>query len=402
MRVASIEIRYLRILDSVSVEFSPGVNLVVGPNGSGKSSLLEAVHILGAGRSFRSHRLRDVVTHEKSSLRIVGRTIGSDGISETTGLEHTSEGLRIRRGGVDIRAASDLASFLPTVTITPDSHRLITDGADLRRRIVDRLLFHVEPTYLNHHRRYRRGPRRSNPARGPRAGGGADLRRRIVDRLLFHVDPTYLNHHRRYRRALRQRNAAIRSGAGISVLGGWHLELAEAGELLTEQRVRYLGRALPTMNEVVGALVGKPVDIQFYRGWDSELSLAQACECSLTDDRVRGHTLAGPHRADLRLTIGGRPLRHSLSRGEAKLFVTAVAVAQVLDLTSVLGYPPVVLVDDIASELDSDSRSRCLAELNATGAQLFLTAVSDVGMQTSDVEGARLFHVERGHVRQVV
>ena len=264
MRVASIEIRHLRVLDRISLEFSPRVNVLVGPNGSGKTSLLEAVHILGSGRSFRSHRLRDVVTHEKSALRIVGRTIGLDGISETTGIEQTSEGLRIRRGGVDIRAASELATFLPTVTVTPDSHRLITDGSDLRRRIVDRLLFHVEPTYLKHHRRYRR--------------------------------------------ALRQRNAAIRCGAGVSDLGGWNVELAEAGELLTEQRVRYLDRGLRTMNEVVGGLVEKPVDIRFYRGWDSDLSLAQACECSLMGDRMRGHTQAGPHRADLRFTIGGRPL----------------------------------------------------------------------------------------------
>ena len=358
MRVASIEIRHVRILDRTGLEFSPRVNLVVGPNGSGKSSLLEAIHILGSGRSFRSHRLRDVVSHGESTLRIVGRTIGSDGISETTGIEHTSEGLRIRRGGADIRAASELAALLPTVTVTPDSHRLITDGADLRRRIVDRLLFHVEPTYLKHYRRYRR--------------------------------------------ALRQRNAAIRGSAGVTDLGGWDVELAEAGELLTEQRIEYLGGALQTMNEVVGALVGKPVDIQFYRGWDSDLSLAQACEHLLTVDRQRGHTQAGPHRADLRFTIDGRPLRHSLSRGEAKLFVTAVAIAQVLDLASILGYPPVVLVDDIASELDSDSRVRCLAELNATGAQLFLTAVPDVGVGRSDVEAGRLFHVERGCIREVI
>ena len=358
MRVASIEIRHLRILDRVRLECAPGVNLVVGPNGSGKSSLLEAVHILGSGRSFRSHRLRDVVAHGSSDLRIVGRTIGSDGNSETTGIEHTSEGLRIRRGGMDIRAGSELAALLPMVTVTPDSHRLITDGTDLRRRIVDRLLFHVEPTYLKHHRRYRR--------------------------------------------ALRQRNAALRGGAGISDLGAWDVELAEAGEALSEQRARYLGRALRTMNEVVGALVGKPADIQFYRGWDPDLSLMQACERSLTDDRLRGHTQVGPHRADLRFTICGRPLRHLLSRGEAKLFVTAVAVAQVLDLASVLGYPPVVLVDDIASELDSNSRGRCLAELKATGAQLFLTAVPDTGMGTNDMEAERLFHVERGHIRQVV
>ncbi len=358
MRVASIDIRHLRVLERIGLEFCPRANLVVGPNGSGKSSLLEAVHILGSGRSFRSHRLRDVVTHGQSTLRIVGRTIGPDGALETTGVERTSEGLRIRRGGVDVRAASELAASLPTVTVTPDSHRLITDGADLRRRIVDRLLFHVEPTYLRNHRRYRR--------------------------------------------ALRQRNAAIRRCAGAGDLSGWDAELTEAGQLLTEQRARYLGRALETMRDTVGALVGKPVDIQFYQGWDPDLSLAQACECSLTEDRMRGHTQAGPHRADLRFTVGGQPLRHSLSRGEAKLFVTAVAVAQVLDLASVLGQPPVVLVDDIASELDSDSRGRCLAQLSATGAQLFLTAVPDAGMERSGVEAERLFHVERGHVRQVI
>ena len=358
MRVAAIEIRHLRVLDGIDVEFSPRVNLLVGSNGSGKTSLLEAVHIMGSGRSFRSHRLRDVVSHGKAGLRIVGRTVGHDGITETIGIEHAPQGLRIRRGGVDIKAASELASFLPTVTVTPESYRLITDGADLRRRIVDRLLFHVEPVYLKHHQRYRR--------------------------------------------ALRQRNAAIRSGATDSELGGWDVELAEAGEQLTQKRVRYLDRALRTMNECIGKLVQKPVDIEFYRGWDSDMTLMRACECLLTSDRLRGYTQAGPHRADLRFTIDGRPLQHSLSRGETKLFVTAVAVAQVRDLASILGYPPVVLVDDLASELDSDGRSRCLAELNATGAQLFLTAVPGCGLDKGDIEAEGWFHVEQGQVRQVL
>lgn len=358
MHVAAIEVRNLRILDGIDIEFSPKVNLLVGSNGSGKSSLLEAVHIMGSGRSFRSHRLRDVVTHGKTSLRIVGRTMTHDGITETTGVEHTPDGLRIRRGGVDIRAASELVAFLPSVIVTPDSYRLVTDGADLRRRIIDRLLFHVEPTYLQHHQRYRR--------------------------------------------ALRQRNAAIRGGACENGLGGWNAELAEAGEKLTEQRVRYLDRALPTMTEIVGKLVGMSVEIQFYRGWNSETSLIRACEHLLTSDRLRGYTQAGPHRADLRFTIGGRPLQHSLSRGETKLFVTAVAVAQVRDLTSILGYPPVVLVDDLASELDPDSRNRCLAELNATRAQLFLTAVPEYGLDGGDMKAGRLFHVEQGQIRQVL
>ena len=358
MHVAAIEIRSLRILESIKIEFSPGINLLVGSNGSGKSSLLEAVHILGSGRSFRSHRLRDVITHGESCLHVVGRTLGHDGGTETIGIEHSPDGLRIRRGGVVVKASSELAALLPTVTVTPDTYRLVTDGADLRRRIIDRLLFHVEPAYLDHYQRYRR--------------------------------------------ALRQRNAAIRGGLDDEALGGWDAELATAGEQLTAQRVRYLERALPAMKDIVARLVGMPIDIRFYRGWDSAISLAQACECSLTTDRLRGYTQAGPHRADLRFTIDGRPLQHSLSRGETKLFVTAVSVAQVRDLASILGYPPVVLIDDLASELDPDSRVRCLAELSATGAQLFLTAVPGHGLDGDDIEPGRLFHVEQGRIIEVV
>ena len=358
MRVAAIEVQHLRILEGIAIEFSPGVNLLVGPNGSGKSSLLEAIHILGSGRSFRSHRLRDVITRGRSSLRIVGKMVADDGATSTIGIEHSGDGLRIRRDGADVRASSQLATYLPTVTLTPDTSRLVTDGADLRRKIVDRLLFHVEPRYLEHYQRYRR--------------------------------------------VLSQRNAAIRGQVADGHLSGWDAELALAGEQLTALRVGYLDRALPTMQHVVGKLVGMPIDIGFFRGWDAAVSLRQACEHLLTSDRQRGFTQAGPHRADLRFTVDGRPLQHSLSRGETKLFVTALLVAQAQDLASVLGSPPVVLVDDLASELDSDSRNRCIQVLKATDAQLFLTAVPEHGLERSDFEVGSLFHVEQGHVAVVV
>ena len=291
-------------------------------------------------------------------MRVVGRTVRHEGSVETIGLEHSSMGTKVRRGGVEVRTSSELAVSLPTVMVSPDTLRLVTDGADLRRRIIDRLLFHVEPTYLGHYSRYRR--------------------------------------------ALRQRNAAIRGNVVGLELDGWDEELAVAGEQLTEQRVRYLDRALPMMKASVANLVGAPIDIRFHRGWDATLTLKQACEHLLTSDRRRGYTQAGPHRADLRFTINDRPLQHALSRGETKLFVTAVLVAQVRDLTATLGYPPVVLVDDLASELDLDSRSRCLAELEATGAQLFLTSLSAHGLDGSGIEAGRRFHVEQGRIVEVL
>ena len=358
MRVAAIEVESLRILEGIALDFSPGVNLFVGPNGSGKTSLLEAIHILGSGRSFRSHRLRDVITRGVSTMRIVGRTLADDGVTSTVGVEYSGDGLRIRRGGADVRASSELATFLPTVTLTPDTYRFVTDGADLRRKIVDRLLFHVEPRYLEYHQRYRR--------------------------------------------VLSQRNAAIRGEVAGQHLDGWDAELAAVGEQLTALRAGYLDRALPAMQDTVGELVGKPIDIRFHRGWDPAVSLKQACEHSLASDRQRGFTQSGPHRADLRFTVHGRPLQHSLSRGETKLFVTAVLVAQAQDLASALGSPPVVLVDDLASELDADSRSRCLAALGATASQIFLTAVPEHGLERGDLEEARLFHVEQGNIDAVV
>ena len=358
MHVAALEVRSLRILADVKADFSPGLNLIVGPNGSGKSSLLEAVHILGSGRSFRSHRLRDIVAHGETSLRVVGRVAGSDGATCTIGVEHTSAGSRLRRNGADVKVTSELAASLPSVIVTPDSYRLITDGADLRRRIIDRLLFHVEPGYLEHYQRYRR--------------------------------------------ALRQRNAAIRGGVPEEEFSGWDTELAAAGEQLTELRIRYLERALPGMEDTVARLVDMSIGIRFHRGWDSTVSLKQAYARSLASDRLRGYTQAGPHRADLRFAVDGHPAQHTLSRGETKLFVTAVSVAQVRDLAATLGYSPVVLVDDLASELDAEGSSRCLAELKATGAQLFLTVIPGHEPAGGEFEAARAFHVERGCLAEVV
>ncbi|WP_025770151.1 DNA replication/repair protein RecF [Thioalkalivibrio sp. HK1] len=355
MRVVSLEVGNLRIIADISIEPSPALNLISGPNGSGKSSLLEALHILGSGRSFRSHRLRDVVRRESDSLRVVGRTLGDDGLVDVTGIEYSRDGLRIRRGGNTLKAASDLARTLPIVAVTPDSYRLVTDGADIRRRIIDRLLFHMEPSSLGVHQRYRK--------------------------------------------ALRQRNAAIRGDPASQGLSGWSKELAIAGSELTEIRMRHAERILPLMVDNVSRFVGRRMKIRFYPGWDSAISLEDAYERTLAADRMRGYTALGPHRADLKFSIDGHSVRQTLSRGETKLFVMAIAVTQVHDIAESVGSPPMVLVDDLASELDIAGRNRCLGELRETGAQLFLTEIpgSDplaVGQDSS----ARVFHVKHGQV----
>ncbi|MBF2760810.1 MAG: DNA replication/repair protein RecF [Ectothiorhodospiraceae bacterium AqS1] len=355
MRVVSLDVDNLRILADISIEPSPTLNLVSGPNGSGKSSLLEALHILGSGRSFRSHRLRDVVRRECDSLRVVGRTSSDDGLVDITGIEYSSAGLRIRRAGNALKAASELARILPMVAITPDSYRLVSDGADIRRRIIDRLLFHMEPSSLAVHQRYRK--------------------------------------------ALRQRNAALRGDISAEGLDGWSKESARAGSELTEIRMRHAERILPLMVDNVARFVGRRMGIRFYPGWDFDTPLEDAYEKTLAGDRMRGYTALGPHRADLKFTIDGGSVRQTLSRGETKLFVMAIALTQVRDIAESVGSPPVVLVDDLASELDIDGRNRCLGELRESGAQIFLTEIP--GSDPLAVErdsSASVFHVKHGRI----
>ena len=358
MRLRRLEMRDIRVLQRVTLEPAQGFNLLVGPNGSGKTSVLEAVYLLGSGRSFRTRPVREVIARGQAELYVFGEVRLEDGRLETLGIEKGSLESRIRVSGESVRAASTLARTLPLVLLTPDTQRLLTDGADLRRRVVDWALFHVEPAYHE---------------------------------LLQH-----------YRRAVRQRNQALREGASPSRLAPWTREVAEFGSRLHDHRARYLGNVLQDVGETVESVLGARVEITYEPGWTAERLLADALAASLTEDRARGFTGVGPHRADLVFTVGGRPAQHVLSRGESKLFVASVMLGQVRYLAGRCGKLPIALVDDLASELDTASRTRFLEAVRATGAQAFLTALTeDAVVLPSGTENA-LFHVERGGVTKMV
>jgi DNA replication and repair protein RecF len=358
MRLGQLEVRNIRILAELDCAPGDRLNVFVGANGSGKTSILESIHILASGRSFRTHRLTELITRGEAWLRARGEIHSEDGAVTSVGVEKGAEGLRIRMAGEAVGSASDLARQLPLVVITPDSQRLLTDGAELRRQLMDWALFHVEPGYLN-----------------------------VLQR---------------YRRALRQRNAALRDGAGPGALSAWDAELAEAGESLHGQRDRFLAGILPVYAETLQELIPMTVDIGYRAGWDSTIGLREALAISTATDRSRGFTGVGPHRADLRFRLDGAAASQLLSRGEGKLFVVGLVLAQARFLNDSQGRRPLVLVDDLASELDEDSRGRFFAELQALGAQSFVTTVSQDLVETAVREGSRVFHVERGKPLKMV
>lgn len=357
MQLTELSINRVRCLRQVELTPGPGLNLVVGANGSGKSSCLEAIYLLGLGRSFRSRSVREVVTFGEQDLLVQGRVKNPAGEIYSLGIERGSRS-RIRIAGEEAATASQLARHLPILLITPESQRLLTDGTRLRRRLLDWALFHVEPSYFGFYQRYRQ--------------------------------------------ALRQRNASLRQASDGKTIAAWGEELQLSGSLLHEMRQRYVNEAGETLNDLVGALLGRPIDISYYAGWDTERSLAAVLSASEMTDRNRGYTGCGPHRADLRFKVGGAPVQNVLSRGESKLFIAAVLLAQTAHVMRRTDSTPVVIIDDLASELDVTNRQRLLTVIRDVGAQTFLTALTGDVLSLDSWQHQKVFHVEQGLLEEMV
>jgi DNA replication and repair protein RecF len=346
-----VRITDLRCLIEVELALDPTRNYLYGANGAGKTSVLEAIFLLGRGRSFRTRQIRRLVRHGRPGLAVYGEV---------------EEGERLRRIGVGFRegrlekkidgepaaGTAALVEILPVHTIDPSVHDLIQ--------------------------------------------GGPSERRRFLDWGVFHVEHGYLDAWRRYRRVLGQRNAVLKKGGRPSELATWTAALAEAGELVDQQRASYVGHLQPELAERGAAILGRPLTFVYHRGWPADVPFAAALGAGESRDRVLGNTELGPHRADLEILQDAEPVHGQASRGQQKLAAASLILAQVNVFGRIRGRS-VLLVDDPAAELDGSALERLLTALDTVSAQLILTGLST--SQLAPRPGSAVFHVERGEVR---
>ncbi|MEJ7746406.1 MAG: DNA replication/repair protein RecF [Luteimonas sp.] len=357
-----MEVRNLRLLAPTTLLPSPGLNLITGPNGAGKTSLLEALHLLAYGRSFRG-RVRDgLIRTGADAIEVFAKwTEGESGLARKAGLRHSGQRWEGRLDGQAVAQLGDLCAALAAVTFEPGSHALVSGGGESRRRFMDWGLFHVEPDFF----------------------------------------PLW----RRYARALKQRNALLKARhRDPDQLDVWDVELADAGEPLGRHRQAYL-EALQTQLEAVAAdflpSLGAAA-FAYQPGWRrDELSLADALLLARERDWATGFTSVGPHRADWRVDYSERPGREVLSRGQAKLTALTCLLVQAEHFAVRRGEWPVILLDDLGSELDQAHQSRVLRYLQAGQAQVFLTGTEAPAALLPLAPDSMLFHVEHGRVQQV-
>ena len=233
--------------------------------------------------------------------------------------------------------------------------------------------------------------------------GGPAYRRHFLDWALFHVEPQYRSQWQCYSRALRQRNAALKSRVPAPQIAAWDGELTLAAQELDRMRRAYLGDLEPYVQwELETLLPGCSVSLRYDSGWTRDIEFEAVLRRNLTKDQVRGYTQSGPHRADISITVDGRPVQATLSRGQQKTLVVAFLLGQAKLQQAVNAPRGAFLLDDLGSELDAEHQARILSCLREVGSQVFVTAIE---FHTPDLAGWRLekrFHVEHGVVREMV
>lgn len=351
-----IEIKCVRNLAALELSFAGGATALFGANGSGKTSFLEAVHLLGVGRSFRTHQSKPVIQHDAASCRVVGR-MNRAGRPFVMGIEKHRDGqVRARVDGEPIPSLSELAQQLPLVLLDTDGLTLLT---------------------------------------GPPEG-----RRRLLDGTLFHVEHAFLGLWKRYAHSLRQRNSGLRHGI-LASDKAWRQELADTGERLTQVRLSVVERYAEKLKQLAIAISPDlaEVEMAFRAGWDRRESLHAALEKSAQSDAAQGFTQVGPHRADLRFSAGGRgAAAEVLSRGQMKLLLVALKLAQGQIIEETCSVQPLYLIDDLPAELDESHCASVCAQLRG-GRQVIMTAVDRASLERAwGDEPMNLFHVEQGRV----
>lgn len=361
MFLANLQVSDFRNIADIHIELGPGINLFVGDNGAGKTALLEAIYLLGRGRSFRTPQSKLLIRKNESQLLVRADAIGDMSTHSLARSKGVGGENQTKIDGEHVNKQSRYAELLPLQTLLPGIADLVLDGPGIRREFVDWGLFHVEHSYLESARRYRK--------------------------------------------ALVQRAAWLKSAITEDIrTDPWATGLVANGVSINDWRLQFttgLNSDVQQTLKSLGADFGCELKYQD-AGFGSAISAWEHLQASFDRDKRYATTHHGPHRADIEIQMDGVAAKTVASRGQAKVLASALMLGYAKQLRQRRGIQPILLMDDFGAELDSAHRERFFLELRALGCQVIATS-TDTAEQllgTTVVGDAHVFHVEQGKVER--
>lgn len=355
MSLDKLDIYSLRNIQKASILPCKGINLIIGENGSGKSSLLEAIFLLGRARSFRSAHIKQVIQFDQQELIISGQSAQKNGSIYHLGILSNGKGCSIRINQENVHK-SDLAHSLPLLLVHPKSYKLIDSGPQLRRE--------------------------------------------FLDWGVFNDNQIFIASWRNFKKALKQRNSLLKAKQ-LDQMDVWNTELGHYGAIVTEFRKEYLAKLEPLFVEICHYFLGViTIELKFQCGWDDSLAYKAVLANELQKDLRYGYTHSGTHRDDFSVLLDGRKAKDFVSRGQLKILMLALKLAQIKLINSGHSNDVCVLIDDLTAELDDLNKTKLLSYLSKLNCQVFMTTteLSNFG-NLSFLTDYKVFHVEHGIIK---
>jgi len=361
MAIKSLKVENIRNLRAVQFTPSSRVNLLYGANGSGKTSVLEAINFLGLAKSFRTRKFSYLVSHGQVEAMVFAQMQqGSGQALEPLGVSRdTAANVTIRHNGSNIDI-SQLASLVPLLVINTDTFQILE--------------------------------------------GSPSVRRQFIDWGCFHAEQSYIQAWRSFKRVLQQRNSLLKCGKiDPQIRRVWDAEFVRSAQQITEIRQRYIAQLLPDFLAISQRLMGEAdLTLTFSPGWDQKRPLDELLDEQLQRDIKQGYTAAGPQRADMRIKIDGVSAAERLSRGQKKLVVSALKLAQGTLYNRHASDGCIYLIDDLPSELDSTHAQLFCQYLEEAESQCFITCVEPAPLMSfwQQQTEVKSFKIEAGQLSE--
>ena len=357
-QINQLTIQHFRNCQQIQCELSCGLNLIIGDNAAGKTSVIEAIWVLATGRSFRTAKSQHLIQHQQTALTVFTQVASSHSANHQyrLGIQKSPQHTQLRINGENTSSQSTIAQHLPVQLLTPESHKLLEDGPKARRQFMDWGCFHQSPEFM----------------------------------------PLW----RSYQRALKQRNQALKKRLPKAQVQLWDQTLVENALKIDQIRQRYLEDLTPYLVTFCQALMPELSDqviCQYRAGWPKNTEdLMALYSLNFDKERALGHTQYGAHRADIRFKFSGIEAINTLSRGQQKLFVCALLLAQASLHEKTLQEPVIMLIDDLPAELDETHRLKLLELLQLLKIQHIITSTSQSLIPILNPKSTHIWQIHAG------